>query len=152
MAVKELFPETNAIAGVATAGIAHAAIIADHLHLPMAYVRSKPKEHGTEKLIEGRLATDSKAIIIEDLISTGKSSLQAVDSVRQEGITISGLMSIFTYGFPEAEKAFAEKDIKHASLSEYDVLIEQAIAKRYVNENDLPTLKAWRQSPSTWGL
>ena len=149
-ALKDLFPEANAVAGVATAGIAHAALIADELDMPMAYIRSKPKEHGTEKLLEGRLLPTHQTVVIEDLVSTGKSSLVAAQSIISEGIPVLGLMSIFSYGFAEAEKAFKDAEISFYSLCDYDTLIELAIAKGYVKHEDLEELKAWRQNPGEW--
>ena len=150
-AVKTLFNEANALAGVATAGIAHAALLADALQWPMAYVRSKPKEHGTGKNIEGRLPEGSRVVVIEDLISTGKSSLQAVESLRAENITVEGLFAIFTYDFPEAKKAFADADVPFYTLCSYPVLLERALAKNYIQEKDLPLLQQWREDPANWG-
>ncbi|MGZ5282547.1 MAG: orotate phosphoribosyltransferase [Bacteroidia bacterium] len=150
-AIKATFPDANALAGVATAGIAHAALLADELQLPMAYVRSKPKEHGTGKNIEGKLAPDSKAVVIEDLISTGKSSLQAVQSLRDEGIKVEGLFAIFTYDFPEAQKAFTEANVSFYTLCSYPVLLERALEKNYIKQEDLPLLQSWRENPSAWG-
>lgn len=150
-AIRELYPEANALAGVATAGIAHAALVADELGWPMAYVRPKPKEHGTGKLIEGKLTEDNRVVVIEDLVSTGKSSLQALESVRQEGVPVEGLMSVFSYGFPEADAAFKDSKVKYYTLCNYPILIEQAIKKGYVKEADLPLLSKWRENPAEWG-
>lgn len=150
-AIKSTFPEANALAGVATAGIAHAALLADELQLPMAYVRSKPKEHGTGKNIEGKLAPESKTVVIEDLISTGKSSLQAVQSIRDEGIKVEGLFAIFTYDFPEAQKAFEAGQVPFYTLCSYPVLLERALEKNYINQQDIPLLQSWRENPSAWG-
>jgi orotate phosphoribosyltransferase len=150
-ALKDLFPNANAVAGVATAGIAHAALIADELDIPMAYIRSKPKEHGTEKLLEGKLLPEHQTVVIEDLVSTGKSSLQAATSIVSEGIPVAGLMSVFSYGFQEAEEAFKKQHIPFYSLCDYETLIELAIAKNYVKQEELSTLQAWRQNPAGWG-
>ena len=150
-ALTDLFPYANAVAGVATAGIAHAALIADELNLPMAYIRSKPKEHGTEKLLEGRLLPEHKTVVIEDLVSTGKSSLVAAQSIISEGIPVVGLMSVFSYGFSEAEEAFKSQNIPFYSLCDYETLIELALEKGYVEASELETLKKWRMNPSMWG-
>ncbi|RYD72267.1 MAG: orotate phosphoribosyltransferase [Sphingobacteriales bacterium] len=150
-AIKTSFPGANALAGVATAGIAHAALLADELQLPMAYVRSKPKEHGTGKNIEGRLNAGSRAVVIEDLISTGKSSLQAVESLRTEGVTVEGLFAIFSYDFQEAQKAFEAANVKFYTLCNYPVLLESALAKNYIKQEDIPLLNSWRQDPANWG-
>ncbi len=150
-AIKNVFHGANALAGVATAGIAHAALLADALQLPMAYVRSKPKEHGTGKNIEGKLADGSKAVVIEDLISTGKSSLQAVHSLRDEGVKVEGLFAIFTYDFPEAQKAFDDAGVTFYTLCSYPVLLERALEKKYIAQEDLSLLQSWRENPSVWG-
>ena len=144
------FPEAELIAGVATAGIAHAALIADKMNLPMAYVRAKPKEHGTGQLIEGKIDPGQHTIVIEDLISTGKSSLQAAEAIMEIPAVVGGMVSVFTYGFPEADLAFQNKGVKYLSLSNYEVLIQRAIIKGYVQEKDLSLLEEWRKSPSEW--
>jgi orotate phosphoribosyltransferase len=149
-ALKELFPAANAVAGVATAGIAHAALIADELRIPMAYIRTKPKDHGTQKLLEGKLLPEHKTVVIEDLVSTGKSSLHAAQGLMGEGVPVVGLMSVFSYGFPEADEAFKDAKIPFYSLCDYDTLIELAIAKGYVKQGDLEALKAWRVNPAEW--
>jgi orotate phosphoribosyltransferase len=149
-ALKDLFPAADAVAGVATAGIAHAALIADELNIPMAYIRSKPKEHGTEKLLEGKLLPEHQTVVIEDLVSTGKSSLQAAQSIISEGIPVIGLMSVFSYGFPEAEAAFKSAEIPFFCLCDYETLIDLAISKNYVQKSELYELQAWRENPSGW--
>ena len=116
----------------------------------MAYVRAKPKEHGTGQLIEGRIEPGQKVVVVEDLISTGKSSLQAVDAVMELPAEVCGMVSVFTYGFPEAEKAFRDKNIKYLSLSDYEILIQRAIVKGYVQEKDLSLLEEWRKNPAEW--
>ena len=150
-ALHKLFPDAQAIAGVATAGIPHAALIAHELSLPMAYVRPKPKEHGTGKMIEGKLDLDQKTVVIEDLISTGKSSMQAVQSLIQEGIEVQGIMGIFSYGFPEAEELFKSQNLPLYTLCNYEILLEQAQKKGYVTKEQLPTLQKWRKNPADWG-
>jgi orotate phosphoribosyltransferase len=149
-AIKEVFPGAQALAGVATAGIAHAALIADEMNLPMAYVRPKPKEHGTGKSIEGRLETGQKTIVIEDLISTGKSSMQAVQSLLDEGIIVQGITGIFSYGFAEAEDLFSSKNLPLYTLCNYEILLEQAQKRGYVKAEQLPTLQEWRENPAKW--
>jgi orotate phosphoribosyltransferase len=149
-AAKDLFPGAQAVAGVATAGIAHAALIADTLNLPMAYVRPKPKDHGTGKLIEGKLDKGQKAVVIEDLISTGKSSMQAVQALLDEGIVVEGIMGIFSYGFAEAEDLFKSKKFHLYTLCNYDILLEQAQKRGYVKKEQLPTLQEWRKNPGEW--
>jgi len=149
-AIAKHFNDVELIAGVATAGIAHAALIADCMNLPMAYIRSKAKEHGTGQLIEGKIDTDQKVVIVEDLISTGKSSLQAAEAVINLPASVCGMVAVFTYGFNEAQKAFEDKEIPYICLSNYEVLIQRAIAKGYVKEKDLSLLEEWRKNPSEW--
>ena len=145
------FPDFQGVAGVATAGIPHGAILADQLEKPFIYVRSSAKEHGRRNMIEGELPAGATVLVIEDLISTGGSCLKAVDALREAGYAVVGVLAIFQYGFPEAEKAFAEKNTEFKTLSDYDVLIEEAVAMGYVSENDLNTLRQWRQNPKQWG-
>lgn len=149
-AIKDVFPDAQALAGVATAGIAHAALVADAMNLPMAYVRPKPKEHGTGKMIEGRLDATQKTVVIEDLISTGKSSMQAVQSLLDEGIIVEGIMGIFSYGFPQAEELFAAKKLRLYTLCNYEILLEQAQERGYVTQEQLPLLQEWRKDPGAW--
>ena len=145
------FPEAEGLAGVATAGIAWGAMAADQLKLPYLYVRPKPKEHGMGNQIEGNVSAGQRLVVIEDLISTGKSSLQVCEVLRQAGMEVMGMVSIFNYGFPEAEQAFEKAGIPLFSLSNYEVLIELAVQKQLVNQEALNSLLNWRQSPSTWG-
>lgn len=144
------FPDVEAIAGVATAGIPQGALVADHLNLPFVYVRSKPKGHGMENLIEGKVTEGQKIVVVEDLISTGGSSLKAVEALRKARFEVVGLVAIFTYGFPIAEKNFEEADVKYSCLSNYNYLLEQALAIGTVNEDQLVSLKAWRVDPENW--
>jgi orotate phosphoribosyltransferase len=144
------FPDVDLIAGVATAGIPHGTLIADRLNKPLAYVRAKPKEHGTGKLIEGRIEPGQKVLVVEDLISTGKSSLQAVDAIREAGAEVVGMLAVFSYGFQVAADAFHEKNVKYISLSNYENLLHRAIEKGYVKEVDLHLLEEWRENPSEW--
>ena len=147
----EQFPDAELLAGVATAGIAWGAMSADQLKLPYIYVRPKPKEHGMGNQIEGYYEKGMKTIIIEDLISTGKSSLQVVDVVKAAGLDVVGMVSIFTYGFSVAEKACADAGVKSISLTNYPTLIELAIEKGSIDPADQKTLLNWSQNPSEWG-
>lgn len=146
----EHFPEADALAGVATAGIAWGAMAADQLKLPYMYVRPKPKEHGMGNQIEGAFEVGQNVLVIEDLISTGKSSLQVCEVLKTAGLKVSGMISIFNYGFREAIEAFEQANIKLYSLTNYEILINLAISKGLVNESQLNTLLSWRNSPSTW--
>jgi len=145
------FPDAEYLAGVATAGIAWGAMAADQLKLPYMYVRPKPKEHGMGNQIEGFFEPGKKVLVIEDLISTGKSSLQTVDVLRQAGLEVEGMVSIFTYGFQVADEAFANAGVKYQSLTNYSALIELAIEKGIVSEEDQSLLLDWRANPSQWG-
>lgn len=147
----EKFPEAELLAGVATAGIAWGAMASDQLKLPYIYVRPKPKEHGLGNQIEGYYEKGMKTVVIEDLISTGKSSLQVVEVLRKEGLDVVGMVSIFNYGFPEAEKACADAGIPFESLTNYPILIELAKERGYVPEEALNTLLNWSKDPSNWG-
>jgi orotate phosphoribosyltransferase len=148
--IKEQFSNVEAIIGVATAGIAPGALAADELNLPFGYVRSEAKKHGMGKQIEGDIAPNTKVVVIEDLVSTGKSSLQVVETLKNYGCQVLGMASIFTYGFDEAQKAFDNADCKYVSLSNYQTLIQIAIDKGVVLPEQLALLNDWRKSPSTW--
>lgn len=148
--VFEKFPEAELLAGVATAGIAWGAMAADQLKLPYIYVRPKPKEHGLGNQIEGFYEKGQKVVVIEDLISTGKSSLQVVDVLKKEGLDVAGMVSIFTYGFDVADKAFAEAGVVYQSLTNYTSLIESAIDKGLVTAAQQDTLLNWRKNPAAW--
>ncbi len=149
--LKKHFPDAQCVSGVATAGIAHGALLADAMNLPFSYVRSAPKQHGLSNQIEGKISAGDKVVVIEDLISTGKSSLEVVQAIRSAGAEVLGMLAIFTYGFHNADEAFAEANCKLITLSDYEHLIPLAIDKKYVSENDLETLMQWRKSPDTWG-
>lgn len=136
---------------MATAGIPHAAWVAAELELPMIYVRSKPKDHGAGKQIEGELTAGQKVVLIDDLISTGGSVLGAVEATRREGGEVLGVVSIFSYELPAADENFAAAKTPFASLTTYSALIDAAIASGQVDDADLETLQAWRQDPKAWG-
>ncbi len=146
----EKFPEADSIAGVATAGIAWGAMAADQLKLPFMYVRPKPKEHGLGNQIEGSYLPGQKVLVVEDLISTGKSSLQVCEVLQQAGLQVVGMVSIFNYGFSQAETAFKEAGIPFYSLSNYEVLISLARQKQLVQQEALNSLLNWRQNPEKW--
>lgn len=148
---KELFPEAQVAAGVATGAIAHGALTADRMGLPFVYVRPKPKDHGTGSQIEGILEPGTKVVVIEDLISTGMSSLAAVDALRKAGAEVLGMVAIFTYGFALADERFAQAGVKLSTLSNYSSLVETAAATGYVTPDQLEVLSAWRENPSEWG-
>ena len=147
----EHFSEAELLAGVATAGIAWGAMAADQLKLPYIYVRPKPKEHGLGNQIEGCVEPGKKVLVIEDLVSTGKSSLEVVEVLKNAGYEIAGMVSIFTYGFPQATKAFAAAGVKYMSLTNYTALIETAVEKGIVTAEQQNFLNEWRLSPDTWG-
>jgi orotate phosphoribosyltransferase len=147
----EHFADSETIAGVATAGIAWGAMVADQLKLPFMYVRPKPKEHGMGNQIEGIYEKGQRVVVVEDLISTGNSSLQVCEVLRKEGLIIDGMISIFNYGFPQAENAFADAGIKLISLSNYDTLIELAKNSGSINELQINSLLKWKENPADWG-
>jgi orotate phosphoribosyltransferase len=151
-ALKNNFPEAKAIAGVATAGIAHGALLADAAELPFLYVRSAPKQHGLSNQIEGKITAGDKVVVIEDLISTGKSSLEVVTALRNVGAEVVGMMAIFTYGFETADAAFHTANCKYVTLSDYHHLLQVASSKNHIQPNQIETLQDWRKSPSTWGV
>ena len=148
--VKTHFPEANLIAGVATAGIPQGVLVAQELELPFAYVRSSAKSHGMTNRIEGHIEQGQKAVVVEDLVSTGKSSLAAVEALRQAGLEVLGMVSVFTYGLPVAEKNFKEAHCPLISLSDYHHLTETALAHRYIEESMLQPLLEWRKDPQKW--
>jgi orotate phosphoribosyltransferase len=149
--IQEEFGAVGCIAGVATAGIPQGALVAQELGLPFIYVRAKAKEHGTGSLIEGEISPEKRVVVIEDLISTGKSSLQAVDALRAAGYEIAGLAAIFSYGFDEATENFKQSGCKFFTLSNYTALLKYAEAHQYISADDVEILRQWRKSPSTWG-
>jgi len=144
------FGRPDCIAGVATGGIAIGALVADALDLPFVYVRSTAKGHGLGNQIEGTLEPGHKVVVIEDLISTGMSSLQAVDALRDFGANVQGLLAIFTYGFEKSVNAFAEANCQFHTLSEYDTLVAIAAKENYVEQSDLQALRNWRKDPANW--
>ncbi|NLR66697.1 orotate phosphoribosyltransferase [Chitinophaga varians] len=149
--VFETFPDAAVIAGVATAGIPHGTLVADQLKLPFIYVRSKPKEHGMGNQIEGVLQPGQQVVVVEDLISTGKSSLEAVQAIRAAGGEVIGMVSIFNYGFDVAVKAFEAAGVPFKSLSNYNAMIALAEEKGIVSADEISTLQAWRTAPDQWG-
>jgi orotate phosphoribosyltransferase len=150
--ILERFERTEILAGVATAGIAWGALAADQLKIPFIYVRPKPKEHGLGNQVEGFYERGKQAVIIEDLISTGKSSLQVAELLKKEGLNVKGLVSIFNYGFGLANSAFSEAHVEYHSLTDYETVIKMAIEKKYLSKQDLNTLLNWRADPANWGL
>ncbi len=149
--IKKNFGEVEAIAGVATAGIPQGALVADVLNIPFIYVRSKPKGHGMENMIEGKITQGQKIVVIEDLISTGGSSLKAVDALKANEFSVLGMVSIFTYGFDLAEENFTKANIKALSLSSYNELIDEALKLNYITREQVSNLKKWREDPANWG-
>jgi orotate phosphoribosyltransferase len=149
--IMDHFPEAESLAGVATAGIPHGALAADLLRLPFIYVRNKPKGHGLTNQIEGVLTKGQKVVVIEDLVSTGMSSLEAVEALRAAGAEVIGMCALFTYGFPQAAEAFEKANVKLITLSNYDALVDVGITQSIIKEDTLESLKQWRLSPSTWG-
>ena len=149
-AILEKYGKPDFIAGVATGGIAQGALVAQELGIPFVYVRSTPKGHGLGNQIEGDFEKGQKVVVIEDLISTGGSSLQAVDALREAGCEVKGLVAIFTYDFDVAKENFKKAKCPFQTLTNYDFLIEQAIRKEYINDSDLDSLQAWRANPSIW--
>ena len=148
--VKNHYKGANVIAGVATAGIPHGALVAEELGLPFIYVRAKAKEHGKQNQIEGYFEKGQSVILVEDLISSGKSSLEAATVLRESGMHVKGMVSIFTYGFDAATENFKANDCEYVSLCDYNTLLPQAIESQYIEEKDLAVLKLWRENPSSW--
>lgn len=144
------YPGAEVVAGVATGAIAHGVLAADRMGKPFVYVRPKPKDHGTGSQIEGVLPQGAKVVVIEDLISTGMSSLAAVKALREAGAEVLGMVAIFTYGFPVAAEQFAQAGVSLDTVSNYDTLIEVATATGYVRSSDTDVLKQWRENPSEW--
>lgn len=146
----EQFPEADMLAGVATAGIAWGAMAADQLKLPFVYVRPKPKEHGMGNQIEGYFEKGQKVLVVEDLVSTAKSSLQVVDVLKAAGLEIVGMVSIFTYGFPQATEAFQQAGVRYVPLTDYGHLLDAAAAKSLIQPEHQEILLKWRQDPANW--
>ncbi|MDH6305737.1 orotate phosphoribosyltransferase [Parabacteroides sp. PF5-5] len=148
--ISEKYEDADAIAGVATGAIAQGALVADLLGLPFVYIRATPKDHGLENLIEGELKPGSKVVILEDLVSTGGSSLKAVEAVRNFGCEVIGMVAIFTHGFPIATKHFKEAKVELTTLSNYDAVIEEAVRTDYIDQSEIATLQEWRKDPANW--
>jgi orotate phosphoribosyltransferase len=148
--IKLLYPDAEVIAGVATGAIAQGVLVAEALNLPFIYIRSAPKKHGTENLIEGKLEANQKVVVIEDLISTGGSSLQAVDALKKANAHVLGMLAIFTYGFPLAEENFKNQAVTLTTLTNYIKLLELAVETGYIRKEQLDILKQWRNNPDTW--
>ncbi|GAA3601628.1 orotate phosphoribosyltransferase [Secundilactobacillus similis] len=148
--IKTTFPTATVIAGVATAGIPHAALVADRLGLPMSYVRSKPKDHGTGKQIEGQVTADDQVVLIDDLISTGGSVLGAAKAVQAAGATVLGVLGIFSYELPDSTKNFNDAKLSLHTLTNYSTLVELANEKHDITDAELASLKQWREDPWKW--
>ena len=149
--VAEKYPEAEAVAGVATGAIAQGALVADALGLPFAYVRSKAKDHGMANLIEGDLKPGMKVVVIEDLISTGGSSLKAVEALRAHGCEVIGMVASYTYGFPVAEEAFKAAQVELTTLTDYEAVVAVALETGYIKQEHVEMLHNWRKAPSVWG-
>lgn len=148
--IKANFPDAAVIAGVATGAIAQGALVAQELNLPFAYVRSAPKKHGMENLIEGEVRPNQKVVVVEDLISTGNSSLMAVEALRKAGADVLGMVAIFTYGFDAAVENFKNAGCKLITITNYEQLLEVAVPEGYITSAQLGLLKEWRENPSGW--
>lgn len=149
--VQERFPEAEAVAGVATAGIPQGTLLADAMDLPFIYVRAKAKGHGMENCIEGKVTVGQKVLVVEDLVSTGGSSLKAVNDLREAGFEVLGMVAIFTYGFEVAKENFEKSGVKLICLSDYESMLPQAIEENYISDSDLNSLTTWRKDPGNWG-
>lgn len=150
--IEENFPEVDAVAGVATGAIAQGALVADELNLPFVYVRSKPKDHGLENLIEGELRPGMKVVVVEDLISTGGSSLKAVEAIRNNGCEVVGMVAAYTYGFDVAQKAFSDANVCLITLTNYEAVVAEALRIGYIAESDVELLNQWRKDPAHWNV
>tara|TARA_B100001250_G_scaffold371268_1_gene355968 strand:+ start:240 stop:881 length:642 start_codon:yes stop_codon:yes gene_type:complete len=148
--VKNHYKGANVIAGVATAGIPHGALVAEELGLPFIYVRSKVKNHGKQNQIEGHFEEGQSVILVEDLISSGKSSIESAKTLEKAGLNVKGIISIFTYGFDIANKNFKNADYQYISLCDFNTLLPQAIQQQYIYNEDLPILKKWKENPGKW--
>ena len=148
--ISKHYGSTNVIAGVATGAIAHGALVAEEMGLPFIYVRSAKKEHGKQNRVEGAYNSGQSVIVIEDLISSGKSCLEAVEALRKEGLNVKGLISIFTYGFDVATKNFKKANCEFISLCNYSTLLQVAVKQNYIKQSDLEVLEKWRKDPSKW--
>lgn len=148
--VMENFPDCDAIAGVATGAIPQGALVADELNLPFVYVRSKPKDHGLENLIEGELRPGMRVVVVEDLISTGGSSLKACEAIRRDGCEVAGMVASYTYGFDVAKEAFRAANVELLTLTNYEAVVETAVATGYIRPEDVAVLHEWRKDPAHW--
>lgn len=148
--ILEKFGQVDAIAGVATGAIPQGALVADALNLPFVYVRATPKDHGLENLIEGELRPGMKVVVVEDLVSTGGSSLKAVEAIRRDGCEVIGMIAAFTYGFDVAVKAFKEAKVPLVTLTNYEMVIDVALRTDYIDKDDVETLEEWRRDPANW--
>ena len=148
--IKNHYKGANVIAGVATAGIPHGVLVAEELGLPFIYVRAKAKEHGKQNQIEGYFEKGQSVILVEDLISSGKSSLEAASALKEVGMKVKGMVSIFTYGFDTASENFKNANCEYISLCDYNTLLPEAIKQKYIDKEDLAILKQWRENPSNW--
>ena len=146
------YGKPDIIAGVATGGIAHGVLVAQELGLPFAYVRSSSKEHGRQNLIEGKIQSGQSVVVIEDLVSSGKSSLAAVKALQDEGLVVSGMAAIFSYGFDQAKENFEKADCELFTLGDYQTLITQALQTKYISESEVEILEKWRENPSQWNV
>ncbi|MBN2174870.1 MAG: orotate phosphoribosyltransferase [Bacteroidales bacterium] len=149
--INEEFPSIDVVAGVATGAIAHGVLVAQELGLPFVYVRPSEKKHGLENKIEGQLDSGQSVIVIEDLISTGKSSLSAVDALRSAGCEVKGMVAIFNYNLEKARENFKKAKCRLYTLADYDHLIQHAVASNYISDKDLKSLEKWRENPDEWG-
>ena len=149
-AIRDHFTDAECIAGVATAGVPQGALVADELTLPYIYVRPKPKDHGMGNLIEGKVTKGQRVVLIEDLISTGGSSLKAAQALQEAGFEVMGMVAIFTYGFDTAEKNFEQAGISLVCLSDFNHLLKEAVDKKYLKEDELIFVKSWRLDPANW--
>lgn len=149
-AIRENFVKAEAVVGVATAGVPQGALVADELQLPFAYVRPKPKDHGMENLIEGKIEKGQTAVIVEDLISTGGSSLKAATALREAGVRVIGMVAIFTYGFDTAINNFEKEEVDLVCLSDFNHLLQEALRKKFITEDQLVHVKSWRIDPANW--
>lgn len=148
--IEKEYGKPDVIAGVATGAIAIGVLVAQHLNVPFIYVRPEPKSHGRKNQIEGFLEKNKNVVVVEDLISTGKSSLNAVKALKEEGATVKGMVAIFNYGFEVANENFKKEGVKLTTLSDYNHLLEQTFDTSYISENELETLKQWRENPAKW--
>lgn len=149
--INEEFGAVDLVAGVATGGIPQGVLVAQDLGLPFVYVRPEPKKHGRQNLIEGDLSSGQRVVVVEDLISTGKSSLQAVKALREAGCDVAGMVAVFSYGFKAAEENLSDAGCKYFTLTNYEALLKKAVENGYIREEEAENLKEWRKDPENWG-